>query len=87
MSVKRTTGTVIRRTKAKPNPVTADWPKGDELDALMRKWRMDMTRTIGTRPWIAEAYGPEGMRGADEGRTPLSAARKLARRLEKEKKR
>lgn len=55
----------------------------DELDALMRKWRMTLDFVRWPRPhW--EAYASDYGEAA-EGRTPLSAARRLARQLEKEK--
>lgn len=89
-SARRTTGTVVRRTKATPKPCAADWPRGDELDALLRKRRFDITYSPGDRtpwpgdrtPWCATAWMGATPR-MEWGLTPLSAARKLARRLER----
>ena len=55
----------------------------DELNALMQRWRMDIQ-------WRGLSYGMQWVAWASiaiysvAGRTPLSAARKLARVLEKE---
>ena len=62
----------------------------DELDRLCRQWNIDILGDWSAGYFYARAYRYERglfrMVGVMRARTPLSAARKLARRLEKEMK-